>query len=476
MLPAQPNTKIQNFLLILLTIFILSFLFKQPTYAENSSTPKSWAIQTPQSFMNCIDGTIKNQEICGQAYSGLFIPESISYGLSCKIIGYPCSETTSYNQYFKQQSLFYKTTNLIATLYKNPPANKEVWLADTVSNLGLLPKAYAQGIGFTTLTPTLELWKVFRNTAYALLIVILLIIGLMIMFRTKVDPRTVISIQMAIPRIIITILLITFSYPIAGLLIDLMYLTLFIGIRLIGSTANLGTIPELQQEFTSGGGIWRLLNLIPRGNQIGGLLNLGSFLFLLTPASFIGPAIVHAFTGLLDLFTDEVSFDPGGIFLLFTSIIILLTILRIFMLLITSYINIIIAVIFAPVLLIGQAIPGQNTFSSWIRNLMANLSVFPTTAILILVANALSSTYQKSNLPFWNPPMLGFGKEIGNLIIGIGFGFVIPSVAVSVKKMFGTKPPISVSGSFGQAVSQPFGLTQQLIQTIGAFKTALHHP
>jgi len=48
----------------------------------------------------------------------------------------------------------------------------------------------------------------------------------MIMFRVRISPQTVITVQSALPKIIFTLILITFSYAIAGFLIDLMYVVI----------------------------------------------------------------------------------------------------------------------------------------------------------------------------------------------------------------------------------------------------------
>ena len=62
--------------------------------------------------------------------------------------------------------------------------------------------------------------KAFRNFAYVLITLLFIIMGLMIMFRVKIDPRTVVSFQSALPKIIMALILVTFSYAIVGLLID----------------------------------------------------------------------------------------------------------------------------------------------------------------------------------------------------------------------------------------------------------------
>src|SRR5258708_14361646 len=50
----------------------------------------------------------------------------------------------------------------------------------------------------------------------------------MIMFRVKISPQVVVSVQSALPKIAIALVLVTFSYAIAGFLIDIMYV--FVGL------------------------------------------------------------------------------------------------------------------------------------------------------------------------------------------------------------------------------------------------------
>jgi hypothetical protein len=82
-------------------------------------------------------------------------------------------------------------------------------------------------LGFSALDPILETWKSFRNLAYLFFVVIFLIIGFMIMFRTKVG-QAAITAQQAIPSVIVAMLAVTFSYAIAGFMIDIMYVVMYV--------------------------------------------------------------------------------------------------------------------------------------------------------------------------------------------------------------------------------------------------------
>ena len=99
-----------------------------------------------------------------------------------------------------------------------PPANTVTYLADINP---LAKPVYAQGGGATILSFVLDLWKIVRNIAYAFITVILVVVGFMIMFRAKSDPRTEVTLMMALPKIVMVILLITFSYAISALIVDI---------------------------------------------------------------------------------------------------------------------------------------------------------------------------------------------------------------------------------------------------------------
>lgn len=471
--------------------FILFFslvLFVSPrlTFAQETTPtpgPGAW-MSDPYNYSKAYDEGLKGN-LNAESYNASVLNNAV-LSLTKAIGNFPPSEDDELNKILEESSLLNKTSQIIAVLYENPPAGTGVWLADTASNIGLAPKAYAQGIGFSALSPLLPLWKISRNVAYAILILVLLVIGLMIMFRTKIDPRTVISIQAALPRIVITLILITFSYPIAGLMIDLMYVVLFLGISLIGPVSGweqitTGKIPGLQAAFATGGAEWMklFLGVIPGRYWIEGTVSLGlgiaSLIFL--------PKLIGSAAGgkLLGIFSKAKGLGVAGqilgggigLLMLLALVAFLFAIIRIIFMLLTAYINILIAIIFAPIVLLGQAIPGQNSFSSWLKNLLSNLVVFPATAILILVANAISNLYLGKGGSMWSPPMVGFGgPEMASFIIAIGFALVIPTLVSSVKKMFGAKPIIPVGSAFGRAVGQPLGVGQQAMQTVGSFKLA----
>lgn len=120
-------------------------------------------------------------------------------------------------------------TSMITMLY-TPPLHTSDYFQNLAQNFGISKKTYAAagaGRGYGELTPLMNTWKIFRDIVYSLLVIVMIVIGLGIMLRLKIDPRTVMSIQNQIPKIIVGIFLVTFSFAIAGFLVDLMWVSTY---------------------------------------------------------------------------------------------------------------------------------------------------------------------------------------------------------------------------------------------------------
>ncbi|MGI6776159.1 MAG: hypothetical protein ACOX5S_02640 [Patescibacteria group bacterium] len=358
-------------------------------------------------------------------------------------------------------------SGLIASLYATPPASSAYYLADLGQRLNLTQSVYAQGIGFSGLNPLLDLWKAARNVAYTFFIFVFLIIGFAIMFRAKINPQTVVTIQSAIPKAVVALILVTFSYAIAGLMIDLMYLSIGLLFGLIPANfkAFLPHGSDVTPYYTGGfgelihnvwdagwGSFWRVLT------EGVGWTGLGVDAGITGIAAGIA-ALLSGPTGWVALATAVAT----PILLIFlVAIIVLFATVKIFWVLLVSYINIIISILIAPIQLMLSAIPGQNTFGPWISNLLKNILVFPATVgmfILAFILSDLSKISGDQNL--WVPPLLGFWGEKTSQAIGglLGFGIILmtPKVADIIKSMF-EKKPFAAGTAIGEALGPAKGI------------------
>jgi len=90
-------------------------------------------------------------------------------------------------------------SNVVTT--ESPPVNLAYYIQHNARKIPVINQtAYAQ------------------ETQYTMMSVIMLIVGVLIITRKRINPQTVVTVQTALPRVFISLLLITFSYPIGALM------------------------------------------------------------------------------------------------------------------------------------------------------------------------------------------------------------------------------------------------------------------
>jgi hypothetical protein len=351
--------------------------------------------------------------------------------------------------------------SVIGTMYANPPASGLAYTRHVLQNAGLLAKpAHAQGIGFAGFSPLLDLWQATRNIAYTAIILIMVVIGFMVIFRMKIDPKTVVSIQAAIPKIVLTLVIITFSYAIVGFLVDVMYLVMGILIYVVAQAnpAWVSRVGDFQQHFMSAGlfelggkvfsvGFSTLDDFFKSGlNAIGATSVLGSIIGAVTTTVASGPI---GWTGAL------IGFVALPTLLVFIIVLgLLLTWIKLAMILLNSYIQILLALVLGPIQLLTEAIPGKSSFGQWIMNILANLIVFPATTVLLMFAEFLATlnTGQWPTSPnssaIWTPPMTYVpGTGTFPAFLALGMIFLMPTLVMQIKKSFAPKPIMPLTPS-----------------------------
>jgi hypothetical protein len=307
------------------------------------------------------------------------------------------------------------------------PASAQTAIADALNSAGIpiATPAYAQGIGFSALDPILEAWKVFRNLAYLFFIFAFVIIGFMIMFRQKVG-QAAITAQQAIPQIIVALVMVTFSYAIAGLLIDLMYLIMYLLVGIFGEET---TLVDLNVVSLTGNLLWK------------GWTNIGA----------IGEFVDATLEANISILSEAAGFAADILFLLIITVAIFIGMFRLFFELLKTYVSLIVSIALAPVILMMGAIPGRNAFGSWLQSLVGNLAAFPAVLLVLIIFNTVVESRGISEAGFL-PPYL-FGSGSGGVIptlIGLGLILALPEIVVKVKESFGAKD------SFGWLTSAAF--------------------
>lgn len=335
------------------------------------------------------------------------------------------------------------TNNMIASLY-NPPASGIQYLAQMKDNF-LGKPAYAQGTGFTGLQPLLLIWRTFRNAIYILSALVFIILGIMIMLRVKISQQAVITIQTAIPGLITTLILVTFSYAIAGLLIDAMNFVQAMVITLLFNGLGKHLNEPLFQGTASFN--WTFERLNTPGFSDSWWLSyhlISSLVGWIITVGIVGGILTSLFAGV----TGWAFAIGGGIALLIILIIITWMLIKFFFGLVKCYLNVILQIIFAPILIGLGAFPNFKIgFGSWILDLIANLSVFPLCLIYLIILNLLIGSTDK----LWSPQIISsFSFGGPGFLIGIAGFFLLPKLPELIPQViFQLKP-----SPFGKAIGE----------------------
>jgi hypothetical protein len=331
---------------------------------------------------------------------------------------------------------------IIIAMVTDPPIKSSEYIADVLKNSNLVPAAYAQGIGFSSLSPILQIWKAFRNLAYFLLIIVFVAIGVMIMFQSRIDPQTVVTVQLALPKLVLTAILITFSYAIAGFVIDLIYLSIYVIISLM-DLVGLINDPQITINAIYGYSIFRIaldFFIFPWGDSAsqaasGGIAN-----------------IVH---GMFSL-PDWLGFLSQGLAYFIVAVAILIALFRTLFALVMAWVSIILATIFAPLQLLANAFPGNNMFGTWLKSLIAHAAVFPAVATMLIIGTILVGGDQEkmgineaayvspTGGSGWIPPLITTGTDQTGTdavrsIIGLGIILLLPETVKIIRELLGVK-------------------------------------
>ncbi len=399
-------------------------------------------------------------------------------------------------------------SNSISATY-NIPISSQHYVQYLASDFGLVKTSFGQnqertGQGFSNLQPTLRLWTKARDLTYTLFILLFVLVGIAIMLRLKIDPRTTMSLQNQIPKIIITLLLVTFSYSIAGAVIDLMWVTTYLGVNLVAegescegrqltdvATRHLLETPfdyvsEIYDDFSSSnwnnstsagcifnkgimgslfGGRFAIGDL---ANQIGGVLNeilggiissaigfeapavcRGSFLRAVTPGGLGAILCPNAW---LDFFVGRIAS-----LVILTAIVVQL--FRIWFSLLKSYIYLFIYTIMGPIWIVMGIIPGISGygFRDWLNHLLFAVSVYPVTVLLIVVSlvimtdPAIRNATSTGNV--FVPPLIAnpaIGNNLG-FMLGLAVLLIIPEVVNMMRGAFKSPPSKYTAAIFGGA-------------------------
>jgi len=227
-----------------------------------------------------------------------------------------------------------------------------------------------------------NIWAKFRDLAYLFFVVVMIVIGFMIMFRSKLGGQTLVTLGNTIPNVIIGLILVTFSFAIAGLVIDVGGLiTNFLASLFNGDLVSIENIGNLMKAvFTSG--TTKTTGIVAGSGGIAALGGWGIGAFVTT---FGGPAILATLGSAL------VRVGLVGILLVLALLgIVLVGVIKLLITLYKAYFGILLGVAIGPLQIMIGTIPGQNHMTmNWLLGIVRNVLVFPVVFFIVNAPNLL---------------------------------------------------------------------------------------
>ena len=367
----------------------------------------------------------------------------------------------------------------IGAMY-TPTFSASDYTKDLSANFGIVKPALAQTTaytGFQGLQPIIGLWKVTRDISYFLLVIAFIFIGIGVMLRLRIDPRTVMTIQNQIPRVIICIILITFSYAFAGIMIDAMWAVTYMGVNKITGTAltnpalgkcgNVKTPQTLNSYSTSyilnnpltfaeyifvekcSDGASGILSLSWGVSQNISAVESNLFLNILLP-DHTNPDC--GLTSLGDCFwaalRNSVNFVLTIFWFLVVLIALIISLFRIWFELLKAYVMLLIYVVLAPIWIVFGLLPKKPLgFEKWLRAYFANLAIFPATAFILVGARVFHEIFNTTAQYRFVPPLIG-NPATGNFGMIVEFAMILiaPHLLGLIREKLGT-PPVKQLGA-----------------------------
>jgi hypothetical protein len=395
---------------------------------------------------------------------------------------------------YQPGGLMSSTSNIIASAF-TPMASGVEYVAQIKNNFLGKPVYAANQTGFEGLSSIMNLWKMSRNIVYVLISLVFIGIGIMIMLRIKISPQATVTIQSSIPKIISTLILVTFSYAIAGFCIDLINLIQAFAISLLfnGLGKNLTDnlfplgwsnisiqrlIEIIKQSFGTNAysfsnlnnlNLWGVMSLVQRlapnfiilllGGVIGGIMGAG----VGASAGPVGVATGAAAGGAV-----------GGLLIgLIITIVIFIYLIKFGFGLAKCYLVTLIKIIFAPFEILLGAFPNsKNGFSSWLIGVVANLAVFPVSVLFLIVANLLIDSVGGVGTGLWAPTLVQ-GPYVWFLPLMIGLAAIamlskLPTLIPEA--IFQIKP-----SPFGKAIGEGFSESTKKIKSSDYYRQGMSH-
>lgn len=268
----------------------------------------------------------------------LGIPDADKEKICSTPMGIPVAGGYNKYAYYRQNGSLVGMVATAGNIVQNEPlpVNLAYYFNRMAMKLPVLKDtAFAQSTSYRAagLPLIYDLWETARNIAYGIMAIVLIILGVMIMTRQKINPQVVLTAEQALPKVIISLVLITFSYPLGATIISFVPSLITLVFTAFFSQA----LTELVVNWSSGMGYLQML-------------------FMIIVLVFSGSAAMLIFAALLLIV----------VFL----VVLLISLIKI----IFIYIKMLVSIVASPFIFAIGALPGQdNQIPDWFKGMISKL-------------------------------------------------------------------------------------------------------
>lgn len=346
----------------------------------------------------------------------------------------------------------------VGTMIIDTPVSTEQYFAFLSERANIGPTGtYAQDQqtfqGFDLLNPILSLWTWARNIVYIFYVVIFLVIGVMIILRQRIGGQIPITIINSIPNVLLSLLLVTFSYAISGFIIDIMHLAMGVvhaglfGTTGPGASVGLGNTSFRNLDMT----VFRIFGATKIAD-IEAALDLPEF--------ETGNEVINS----IGLLIEQIA-NLNVLVSVVLAIAGLGAMFKIFFTLLSHWVTLMTYPLIAPFQFLLGSLPGRNAMIiQWFNKMIASAGAFVGVYVIFSIMTIITRTEAiPSETWRWWPPLTGFSSNTETIrhLLSYALFLLAPTIPAAIEQALQIKP-----GQAGVAVQQA---TAGAAQRIGKF-------
>lgn len=358
-------------------------------------------------------------------------------------------------------------SSALGTLYTTPSSSLAYQVEQTIALISPVKTAEAQGLsGAPTGASILQFVKTLHtsvsNLVYVVYVFIFLVISITILLRKKINGQEFVNIMNFIPRIIISLILVVFSYSISGLIIDVsnigMGVVYDIFVNNLKNTAGdtvadayAPLVKQNLQPFHPDMSIFRIFGMSQAENP-----DFNVSVQFVTPDFGPSNGLITSLADTITTIAGQAGTGLSGLIGLILAVGALSSMFKIFFALLKDFLTLLFYPVLAPIQFALMIFPGQEKGAiEWAKTMLgSSLTFVAMYAVFFLIFLLGRDFFNVGNgTQIWNPPLLGFAQTPDSKFISYLAAYCLYVISAGIPDM--VKGALKLDGgAFGKVGAQ----------------------